>query len=183
MENLSVTNYDKNLHLPELVNWKQRFGKTSGYSEIQKYIFSVQGANSFREMNFDGVINPKTNERRQTLVILNKTEIVGIVSFDKFISTNNKTQTYIQYVFLNPALQGKGLAKNVLKLAIEEFAKQNPGADYFYANIKLTNKPSQRLFAKLGFNKTEANASSKLVQMEASLNQIALAGHEKMPEL
>lgn len=182
MENLLVTNYDKNQHLPELVGWKQRFGKTFGYADIQKYIFSVQGASSFREMNFDGVINPKTNEKRQTLVVLNATEIVGVVSFDKFKSNTN-AQTYIQYIFLNPALQGKGLAKNVFKLAIEEFAKQNPDADYFYANIKHTNKPSQKLFEKLGFNKTEANASSKLVQMEASLNQITLAEQDKMPGL
>lgn len=172
MEKLKFNDFNSNIHLPELLSWKKRFGDSQGYKNIEKYIFAENNSSSFKEIGFNSILNPKTGSQRHSIVATNNQEIVGVVSFDLMQENSNKPCSYIKYVFINPAYQNKGLGKEILYNSIKAETKNNPNLKTFLANIRLSNKTSQKLFASLGFKPTNEKNSSKLVQLSATLKQI-----------
>lgn len=52
---------------------------------------------------------------------------------------------------LNPALRGKGLAKPILEKCIDTFIQEYPEATTLFAQIRVENSASIRIFEQVGF--------------------------------
>lgn len=80
------------------------------------------------------------------LVVDDKDNFVGQVRFDKIKEENS----FIVSISLSVDFRGKGLALQVLQIAMDELSKVHT-FKFLYANIKEENTSSLKLFLKAGY--------------------------------
>ena len=164
MQKINFFEFDKQTDLPELSSWKSKFGKTEVFQNIVQFILRNENATLFKELHFAGALDKFGKQQRKTIIAKNEqNEIVGFITLDE----EKSDAVYVKFIVVSPKFAHKGYGKEILSKTIKNIEKiLNKKIKTVYANIKTSNKASQKLFESVGFNKSNVKGLSKLVQYE-----------------
>ena len=90
------------------------------------------------------------DSKRKMYIAINGKELYGIVRFDSLPKNSSEFEVSIN---LKPSKRGKGLSKEILELSICKLLKDNPSVNILFAEVKLNNITSNKLFKSLNFFK------------------------------
>ena len=102
-------------------------------------------------------LNSKLQDNLQSVIYLCKfgNEKIGVVRFEKFSLEN----IYEVSIILAPEYRGYKISENLLSGALREFLKEYKSSEIL-AKIHMKNTSSKKLFANLGFEKTDTYPSN-----------------------
>ena len=90
-----------------------------------------------------------THHFTTTFIIIDEEEASGIVRLDTY---DNKNNSYIISILIDPVKYRKGLAEKALMEICEKYKTSE-----LYARVKIKNLPSRQLFKKCGFINVESD--------------------------
>ena len=139
----------------EINDWQTKFGGTSGWDNIYKYILENGLIRSLDEVvltNYE-IFPIGDDEVKLALSIKNQEQnIIGFIICQEFNLTTLSPELFLQYIVLRPDMQNKGLGKqifNKLPTEIEKITGKRPQSAFSY--IDSTNLASQKLYKRFGF--------------------------------
>ena len=79
-----------------------------------------------------------------------------------------KSEAYLQELYVAPALRGRGNGQVLLEAAIA-FSRDEPGAAWIELNTAETDRPARALYSKLGFTNEEGPDGATMLYYELEL--------------
>jgi ribosomal protein S18 acetylase RimI-like enzyme len=120
------------------------------FEEFEAPDYTVEGVKTFKEyIRPDYIRNRVKNEGFKLYCCLDGKRIVGIIAF--------RNITHISLLFVEKSYHEKGIAKELLKISIEDIQKFNPDV----VEITVNSSPyAVKIYKKLGF------VSTDIIQMQ-----------------
>ena len=128
---------------------------SSKYKSILEHYFLLEEQVNFTSLPLDAIKQCEQDDDRHPIVILYNHELAGFFVLHgwegvKEFSTN-KEAILLRAYSVNHAYQGKGIAKNSLKL-LPAFVKENfPDKKEIILAVNINNKIAQQVYRKCGF--------------------------------
>lgn len=161
---------EKSVEVDQLNEW----ANLKNNSALKKYTFKDQEID-FTELLKDNLAKTLNNVKPKSYVLLHNNEVVGLVIFSLFKNHHNSDKVcFIRHICTHPECQNLGVGAKLLDSVI--YNRQNMlGKDYdiILADIVDDNKPSLRLFKKMGFNivKEKNNYTASLINPKKQIQE------------
>lgn len=149
----------------ELKNQEEIFNQINSWSyadNIRQYITNNKKVNDF----FIDLNNKTDNNPCGLYYTFENSQPVGVM----FLNDVNYTESIIEYIVVNPQMQGKGIATRMIKSITNnlKFFTGHPNTESLIATIDKSNIASQKAFLKNNFYQLQPAYSSQLNQSNFS---------------